>query len=46
MEQEGEDAINPDDEELKLDVLAFNEFPDVIGDIGNYDVDSNAEGCW
>ncbi|MEZ8696832.1 FimV/HubP family polar landmark protein [Vibrio lentus] len=44
VEQEGEDAINPDDEELKLDV-GLNEFPDVIGDIGNYDVDSNAEAA-
>ncbi|CAH6879641.1 ATPase [Vibrio chagasii] len=44
VEQEGEDAINPDEEELKLDV-GLNEFPDVIGDIGNYDVDSNAEAA-
>ncbi|WP_321163244.1 FimV/HubP family polar landmark protein, partial [Vibrio coralliirubri] len=44
VEQEGEDVINPDDEELKLDV-GLNEFPDVIGDIGNYDVDSNAEAA-
>ncbi|MFA0054184.1 FimV/HubP family polar landmark protein, partial [Vibrio echinoideorum] len=44
VEQEGEDAINPDDEELKLDV-GLNEFPDVIGDIGNYDVDNNAEAA-
>ncbi|PMO18050.1 MULTISPECIES: FimV/HubP family polar landmark protein [unclassified Vibrio] len=44
VEQEGEEVINPDDEELKLDV-GLNEFPDVIGDIGNYDVDSNAEAA-
>ncbi|MEZ8235642.1 FimV/HubP family polar landmark protein, partial [Vibrio splendidus] len=44
VEQEGEEAINPDDEELKLDV-GLNEFPDVIGDIGNYDVDNNAEAA-
>ncbi|MEZ8205467.1 FimV/HubP family polar landmark protein, partial [Vibrio splendidus] len=44
VEQEGEETINPDDEELKLDV-GLNEFPDVIGDIGNYDVDNNAEAA-
>ncbi|TKF23415.1 FimV/HubP family polar landmark protein, partial [Vibrio kanaloae] len=44
VEQEGEEATNPDDEELKLDV-GLNEFPDVIGDIGNFDVDSNAEAA-
>ncbi|WP_277869601.1 FimV/HubP family polar landmark protein, partial [Vibrio splendidus] len=44
VEQEGEEAINPDDEELKLDV-GLNEFPDVIGDISNYDVDNNAEAA-
>ncbi|WP_261895219.1 FimV/HubP family polar landmark protein [Vibrio cyclitrophicus] len=44
VEQEGEEVINPDDEELKLDV-GLNEFPDVIGDIGNFDVDSNAEAA-
>ncbi|WP_146492284.1 FimV/HubP family polar landmark protein [Vibrio sp. T20] len=44
VEREGEEVTNPDDEELKLDV-GLNEFPDVIGDIGNYDVDSNAEAA-
>ncbi|MEZ9056905.1 FimV/HubP family polar landmark protein [Vibrio pelagius] len=44
VEQENGEAVNPDEEELKLDV-GLNEFPDVIGDIGNYDVDSNAEAA-
>jgi pilus assembly protein FimV len=44
VEQEGEEVMNPDDKELKLDV-GLNEFPDVIGDIGNFDVDSNAEAA-
>ena len=43
VEGEGE-ALNPDEEELKLDV-GLNEFPDVIGDIGDIDVDSNAEAA-
>ncbi|MGR5559671.1 FimV/HubP family polar landmark protein, partial [Vibrio fortis] len=44
VEQEDGEMVNPDEEELKLDV-GLNEFPDVIGDIGNYDVDSNAEAA-
>ena len=32
------------DEELKLDV-GLNEFPDVIGDIGDVDVDANSEAA-
>ncbi|MDK9797107.1 FimV/HubP family polar landmark protein, partial [Vibrio sp. D449a] len=44
VEQEDGEVVNPDEEELKLDV-GLNEFPDVIGDIGNYDVDSNAEAA-
>ena len=35
-------AISPEDEALKLDV-GLNEFPDVIGDIGDVDVDSDSE---
>jgi len=38
------DAFNPDDEELKLDV-GLNEFPDVIGDISDIDVDSDSEAA-
>ncbi|MBL4252521.1 FimV/HubP family polar landmark protein [Vibrio fluvialis] len=37
-------AFNPDDEELKLDV-GLNEFPDVIGEISDVDVDSNSEAA-
>ncbi len=37
-------SINIDDEELKLDV-GLNEFPDVIGDVSNVDVDNNAEAA-
>uniref|UniRef100_UPI0023EF5128 FimV/HubP family polar landmark protein n=1 Tax=Vibrio sp. H11 TaxID=2565928 RepID=UPI0023EF5128 len=37
-------GLSPDDEELKLDV-GLNEFPDVIGDISDIDVDSNAEAA-
>ncbi|WP_158116822.1 FimV/HubP family polar landmark protein [Vibrio cincinnatiensis] len=39
-----EGSINPDEEELKLDV-GLDEFPDVIGDITDFDVDSNAEAA-
>ncbi|EMA8957204.1 AAA family ATPase [Vibrio fluvialis] len=39
-----ETAFNPDDEELKLDV-GLNEFPDVIGEISDVDVDSNSEAA-
>ncbi len=37
-----ENEVNPDEEELKLDV-GLNEFPDVIGDVEQFDVDANAE---
>ncbi|EGR0891936.1 hypothetical protein EOE71_15240 [Vibrio cholerae] len=37
-----EQGLNPDEEELKLDV-GLDEFPDVIGDIRDIDVDSGAE---
>ncbi|MGV1717816.1 FimV/HubP family polar landmark protein [Vibrio furnissii] len=37
-------AFNPDDEALKLDV-GLNEFPDVIGDISDVDVDNNSEAA-
>ena len=43
VEDEGEE-LNLDDEALQLDV-GLNEFPDVIGDIGEVDVDSNAEAA-
>ncbi|MDA5314262.1 hypothetical protein ID079_09100 [Vibrio cholerae] len=39
-----EQGLNPDEEELKLDV-GLNEFPDVIGDIRDIDVDSGAEAA-
>ncbi|MBY7816743.1 AAA family ATPase [Vibrio fluvialis] len=39
-----ETAFNPDDEELKLDV-GLNEFPDVIGEISDVDLDSNSEAA-
>ncbi|PFG45938.1 pilus assembly protein FimV [Vibrio sp. ES.051] len=39
VDQEGDDF---EEEDLKLDV-GLNEFPDVIGDIGDVDVDTNAE---
>ncbi|MBY7943888.1 AAA family ATPase [Vibrio fluvialis] len=39
-----ETTFNPDDEELKLDV-GLNEFPDVIGEISDVDVDSNSEAA-
>ncbi|NAX45015.1 FimV/HubP family polar landmark protein [Vibrio sp. V25_P4S6T154] len=41
---EGEEGISPEDEELKLDV-GLSEFPDVIGDIGDIDVDNNSEAA-
>ncbi len=37
-------GLNPDEEELKLDV-GLDEFPDVIGDIRDIDVDSGAEAA-
>ncbi|MHC6526714.1 FimV/HubP family polar landmark protein, partial [Vibrio proteolyticus] len=40
----GQDQLALDEEELKLDV-GLNEFPDVIGDIGDDDVDANAEAA-
>ncbi|EKO3565712.1 AAA family ATPase [Vibrio metschnikovii] len=39
-----EGSINPDDEALKLDV-GLDEFPDVLGDITDFDVDNNAEAA-
>ncbi|PAR58719.1 hypothetical protein CGT92_03665 [Vibrio metoecus] len=39
-----EQNLNPDEEELKLDV-GLDEFPDVIGDIRDIDVDSGAEAA-
>ncbi|RJX73842.1 AAA family ATPase, partial [Vibrio sinensis] len=39
-----DDDFNPDSEALKLDV-GLNEFPDVIGDIQDTDVDANAEAA-
>ncbi|GHZ51833.1 FimV protein [Vibrio cholerae] len=39
-----EQGLNPDEEELKLDV-GLDEFPDVIGDIRDVDVDSGAEAA-
>jgi pilus assembly protein FimV len=36
------DGPDPDEEELDLDV-GLNEFPDVIGEVNQYDVDLNAE---
>ncbi|WP_281251712.1 FimV/HubP family polar landmark protein, partial [Vibrio fujianensis] len=39
-----EGTLNPDDEELKLEV-GLDEFPDVIGDVSDFDVDSNAEAA-
>ncbi|MFC1234284.1 FimV/HubP family polar landmark protein [Vibrio sp. F74] len=36
--------IDPDEEELKLDV-GLNEFPDVIGNVEQFDVDANAEAA-
>ena len=41
---EGEEGVSPEDEELKLDV-GLSEFPDVIGDIGDIDVDNNSEAA-
>ncbi|WED25814.1 hypothetical protein L3V77_12255 [Vibrio sp. DW001] len=39
-----ENEIDPDEEELKLDV-GLNEFPDVIGNVEQFDVDANAEAA-
>ncbi|EKF9270898.1 hypothetical protein O1D27_000547 [Vibrio cholerae] len=39
-----EQGLNPDEEELKLDV-GLDEFPDVIGHIRDIDVDSGAEAA-
>ncbi|WP_413284838.1 FimV/HubP family polar landmark protein [Vibrio sp. MA40-2] len=39
-----DNEIDPDAEELKLDV-GLNEFPDVIGNVQQFDVDSNAEAA-
>ncbi|MEZ8106178.1 FimV/HubP family polar landmark protein, partial [Vibrio cortegadensis] len=41
---QNEPQPNPDEEELKLDV-GLNEFPDVIGDNGDVDVDSHGEAA-
>ena len=41
VESEDDQSV---DEELKLDV-GLNEFPDVIGDIGDVDVDANSEAA-
>ncbi len=38
------ESLNLDEEELKLDV-GLNEFPDVIGDVSDFDVDNNAEAA-
>ena len=42
--EQGDYDLNPDEEELKLDV-GLNEFPDVIGDVADFDVDNNAEAA-
>ena len=39
-----DNEIDPDEEELKLDV-GLNEFPDVIGNVEQFDVDANAEAA-
>ncbi|MGR5133457.1 FimV/HubP family polar landmark protein, partial [Vibrio alfacsensis] len=44
MAQVDRDGGEFEEQELKLDV-GLNEFPDVIGDIGDVDVDSNAEAA-
>ncbi|MBR9874284.1 MAG: AAA family ATPase [Vibrionaceae bacterium] len=44
MAQVDNESAEFEEEELKLDV-GLNEFPDVIGDITDADVDSNAEGA-
>ncbi|RIZ56880.1 FimV/HubP family polar landmark protein [Vibrio sp. PID23_8] len=44
MAQVDKDGGEFEEQELKLDV-GLNEFPDVIGDIGDVDVDSNAEAA-
>ncbi|MFM2584440.1 FimV/HubP family polar landmark protein [Vibrio campbellii] len=44
MAQVDKDGGEFEEQELKLDV-GLNEFPDVIGDIGDVDVDTNAEAA-
>ncbi|WP_045464081.1 FimV/HubP family polar landmark protein [Vibrio hyugaensis] len=44
MAQVDKDGGDFEEQELKLDV-GLNEFPDVIGDIGDVDVDTNAEAA-
>ncbi|WP_165310620.1 FimV/HubP family polar landmark protein [Vibrio ziniensis] len=44
VENDDGSTLNLDNEELKLDV-GLNEFPDVIGDVSDIDVDSNAEAA-
>ncbi|WP_415679592.1 FimV/HubP family polar landmark protein [Vibrio diazotrophicus] len=44
VENDDGSTLNLDNEELKLDV-GLNEFPDVIGDVGDIDVDSNSEAA-
>ncbi|WP_322802915.1 FimV/HubP family polar landmark protein [Vibrio alfacsensis] len=44
MAQVDQDSRDFEEQDLKLDV-GLNEFPDVIGDIGDFDVDNNAEAA-
>uniref|UniRef100_UPI002690C6D0 FimV/HubP family polar landmark protein n=1 Tax=Vibrio alfacsensis TaxID=1074311 RepID=UPI002690C6D0 len=44
MAQVDQDSGDFEEQDLKLDV-GLNEFPDVIGDIGDFDVDNNAEAA-
>ncbi|NIY94210.1 FimV/HubP family polar landmark protein, partial [Vibrio diazotrophicus] len=44
VESDDGSTLNLDNEELKLDV-GLNEFPDVIGDVSDIDVDSNSEAA-
>jgi len=41
---ESEEPVNPDEEELDLDV-GLNEFPDVLGNVEQFDVDSDSEAA-
>ncbi len=41
---DAEEPVNPDDEVLNLEV-GLNEFPDVIGNVNQFDVDANSEAA-
>ncbi len=41
---DAEEPVNPDDEALNLEV-GLNEFPDVIGNVNQFDVDANSEAA-